>query len=548
MSSTSDLISHFYVTLGGSNAPEQFMRDLVEITVEASLHMPDAATLVLHDSLLKWIDDDSLTPGTPLVISAPSAAGDDQEHKLFDGEIVEIEPEFAPSAQRLSIRALDRLHRLSEGRHVRTFQNVTDADLAQRVAGQYGLQTDIAAGSLVHDYVLQGNETDLRLLRRRATALGCLLYVDGQTLCFKPADERGRAVELRWGHELLEFRPRLTALGQVGKVTVRGWDPGNKREIVGQAGRGKGVPGIGLSESGGEMVQRAFHIQAEHLETRQPVRTQAAADELAQAVADRSASRFVEADGRCGGDTRLDAGVFVRVTGAGDRFSGTYLVTSTTHTCTPAQGYMTQFTVSGQNPSTLLSLLHPDHDALPAQGLAVGIVTDNQDPLGWGRVRVRYPWLSGEHTSDWARLVVTGAGDNRGIEFLPEVNDEVLVGFEMGDIGLPYILGGLWNGCDAPPQKNGDIIAGGKVQQRIIRSRAGHTITLDDSDGGGGIVVEDSQGNRITIESGANNITIAAKGNLTLEAQGQVEIKGTGIRMDGGASTVDIKGSLINLN
>jgi uncharacterized protein involved in type VI secretion and phage assembly len=199
-------------------------------------------------------------------------------------------------------------------------------------------------------------------------------------------------------------------------------------------------------------------------------------------------------------------------------------------------------------------LLTRKEEEIPAStGLVIGIVTDNQDPEGYGRVKVKYPWLSSEHASDWARVIAPGGGAQRGIEFLPEVNDEVLVGFEMGDIHYPYVLGGLWNGEDALPKQ---VTSGGKVQQRIIRSRSGHMITLDDSDEGGGITIEDKNGNTVMLDSGSNKLTITvqgdiglkAQGNLTLEAQGQVQIKGTGVKMDGGPATVDIKGSMINLN
>jgi uncharacterized protein involved in type VI secretion and phage assembly len=283
---------------------------------------------------------------------------------------------------------------------------------------------------------------------------------------------------------------------------------------------------------------------------------QAAADRLAQAVADRHASRFIEAEGTCSGNPALVAGTLLRLSGVGTRFGGNYFVTSATHTYSANQGYSTQFSISGQHPFTLLSLLTPEQEGMPTTGLVIGIVTDNQDPEGWGRVKVKYPWLSGDHASDWARVVVPGGGAERGIQFLPEVNDEVLVGFELGDVHYPYVLGGLWNGQDAPPKKSNQVVNGGKVQQRIIRSRAGHVITLDDSDGGGGITVQDRNGNKVVFESGTNaltievqgNVTVKAQGNLTLEAQGQVEMKGMGIKIDGGAATVDVQGSLINLN
>jgi uncharacterized protein involved in type VI secretion and phage assembly len=223
----------------------------------------------------------------------------------------------------------------------------------------------------------------------------------------------------------------------------------------------------------------------------------------------------------------------------------------------PQDGYQTQFAISGQEPTSLLKTLGASAQPSGAsRGLVIGIVTDNQDPEKQGRVKVKYPWLSPDHASDWARVVSVGAGPTRGIQFVPEINDEVLVGFEQDDVLHPYVLGGLWNGVDAPPGDQGKIVSGGKVQQRVIQSRTGHTIVLDDADGAGGITVQDRSGNMIMLDSGSNALKIKIKGdatlecdgNLSLKAQGQVEIKGTGVKIDGGGGMVDVKGSLINLN
>src|SRR5262249_37613419 len=152
----------------------------------------------------------------------------------------------------------------------------------------------------------------------------------------------------------------------------------------------------------------------------------------------------------------------------GNRFSGAYVVTGATHTYHPDAGYATEFSVSGHHPTTLLGLLKPEPHVTPLNGVVVGVVTDNQDPEGQGRVKVKFPWLSEDHASFWARLAIVGGGPERGVEFLPEINDEALVGFEMGDVHYPYILGGLWNGKDAPPEKSDKVVTGGKVQRRII--------------------------------------------------------------------------------
>lgn len=552
MSDTSGLLSQFYLTINGADAPEEMMRDLLEVTVDTSLHLPAIATFVLHDPRLLWIDDPRLEPGVTLEVSAKSER---TPQPLFDGEIVELEPDFGPGTQRLVVRAYDRLHRLSRGRHVRSFINTSDGDLVQKIASEVGLQASVGPTAQVHDYVLQNNETNFEFLRSRAAALGYLLYVKGKTLHFDAPTPNGQTVELEWGKNLNGFQPRYTTVDQVDSVVVRGWDPENRQELVGRADRGEGSPQVGNGKVGSEVAKQAFHLETQSQVAHIPVRSQSQADNLAKAEANRLAGRFVEAEGTCGGDPAILAGSTVTIGAVGERFNGTYFVTGATHTYSADQGYGTQFSVTGQQPSTLLSTLVAQHQA-PKLSLAIGIVTDNQDPLGQGRVKVMFPWLSNEHNSNWARLVAPGAGKERGIEFLPEVNDEVLVGFELGDIHHPFVLGGLWNGQDPPPLPSNQIITGGEVQKRVIRSRTGHMITLDDTSGSGGITIEDSAGNKIEFETGPGKLTIKfqgdisieSQGNMKLDAQGQMQLKAMGITIDAGMATVDVKGSIINLN
>jgi uncharacterized protein involved in type VI secretion and phage assembly len=227
------------------------------------------------------------------------------------------------------------------------------------------------------------------------------------------------------------------------------------------------------------------------------------------------------------------------------------------HRQAAADGYTTAFSISGLHPSSLLHLLAPESEPAISSNLVIGIVTDNQDPENLGRVKVKYPWLSADHSSDWARVIAVGGGKERGVQFLPEINDEVLVGFEQGDINSPYVLGGLWNGQDAPVAPASAIVKGGQVQRRIIRSRSGHEIVLDDSNSDASIIITDKAGNQITLDSQGRAITITstgdlklkASGNMALEAQGRVSLKASGgVEIDGQGGTVDVKGSLINLN
>lgn len=162
-------------------------------------------------------------------------------------------------------------------------------------------------------------------------------------------------------------------------------------------------------------------------------------------------------------------------------------------------------------------------------GVTIGVVTNNQDPDGLGRVRVRLPWLADDVESHWARVLTPMAGPNRGIYFLPEVDDEVLVAFEHGLLEFPYILGALWNGKDKPPTTNSD----GKNNLRLIRSRSGHTIQFDDSDDDAKITIQDSSGkNSIVLDTAANTITIRADADVTITAtKGKLKLSGNGVEI-----------------
>ncbi len=173
-------------------------------------------------------------------------------------------------------------------------------------------------------------------------------------------------------------------------------------------------------------------------------------------------------------------------------------------------------------------------------GVAIGVVTNNKDPDGLGRVKASLPWMDDEVETDWARVVAPMAGAGRGIYFLPEVNDEVLVAFEHGNPDTPYVLGGLWNGQDKPPEANSD----GKNDVRTIRSRSGNVIRLTDTDGQSKIeIIDSSTKNSIVISAKDNSITIAAAGDITIaSSDGKLKLSGNGVEITS-TSTVKVQAS-----
>ncbi|MGQ0778523.1 MAG: phage baseplate assembly protein V [Pseudonocardiales bacterium] len=194
-------------------------------------------------------------------------------------------------------------------------------------------------------------------------------------------------------------------------------------------------------------------------------------------------------------------------------------------------------------------------------GVAIGIVTNNKDPDGLGRVKLKLPWMSDDVESNWARIATLMAGAGRGTYFLPEVDDEVLVAFEHGSPEFPYVLGGLWNGKDKPPESNAD----GKNDVRMIKSRSGHVIRLTDTDGSEQIeIVDKSAKNSIVISTKDKKITITAEADIVIQStNGKLQLSGKGVEITSKADVkieassnlamksnaqLNIKGQLVNIN
>lgn len=218
---------------------------------------------------------------------------------------------------------------------------------------------------------------------------------------------------------------------------------------------------------------------------------------------------------------------------------------------------------------SILDLLTDEDEELEKanqiNGVVIGIVTNNKDPDGMGRIKVTFPTLSDDDESFWARMSTLMAGKDRGSFFLPEVEDEVLVAFGHGDIDDPYIIGALWNGVDTPPETNSD----GKNNIRKIKSRSGHeiifndekqkekleihtnkghTITLDDSSGAEKIsIIDKTEKNLIEIDSVQNSIKIESTMKLNIKSK-MVEIESDGMMTIKAGATLTLQGALIKIN
>ena len=554
------------ITVGGT-AQTELLPDLVEVIVDTDLFLPGMFSIMVEDDhsprdgKLKYGDADTFRVGAEVKIEVETDNLADEstavKATLIVGEITSVEPIFDVDGRaRLRVRGYDLLHRLTHGTKTRTYGDANPSGsgigddqiistIVQETGGITGQVVDTSGlSSIKYAYVLQYNQTDLEFLWSRARMYGYQVYVQDKKLYFQKADahrgaESDKPSTLTWGQDLRSFRPRLTLADQVEKAVVKGWDPGTKAAIEGTSSSdaSKTAASIGLNKKGSDVATEVLSGAGEETVTDQPLVSIDQAKAMAAARFAQAAGAFIQAEGSCRqGDPRLIAGRIVTIEGVGERYSGDYYVTTAQHVYSRGE-YSVTFGATGRTPNSLAYLLMGDRGRDPAKiyGVVTAKVTSLEDPENLGRVQVMYPWLpkykDADLSSNWARLASPMAGLERGLLCIPEIDDEVLVAFEHGDTSFPYIVGALWNNTDKPPAGTASILSDDKkkVNQRVLRSRSGHLVILDDTEGEEQIIIQDmSEKNSIIFNTKDKAITIQSEGDMTITAGGALTIEATG--------------------
>lgn len=553
------------VKVNGTALAAETYNDLIELRVEQSVHMPAVFSLRFRDPDFVLLDRRLFKVADTIEILLPTAANRDLS--VFSGETTAIALDQGPGDRHeLVVSGLDGAHRLAQATRIRSFQNQSYADVAATIANENGLTPAVDAGSWASkpvEYLLQTG-TDYAYLSELASRAGLAWWVeDGKLKVTKPATSS--PVTLTWRQNLSRFKVRFSAAEQADSVTVQGWDPAQQKAI--KADDGGLLKGAAAADTGADApFATTGHSEAAKLQGRKGGLTTAGlavasaeeATAVAAALAARVASSEVLAKGEALGTPELKAGGAVTVAGMGDSVSGTYRLTSVEHVFGVGKALATRFVAGGRTPASLADLVSlPTADPLAGgasgsggsgwgRGLVVGVVTNNADPNNQGRVRVRFPTLSASDEGAWARVAIVGGGTTRGMAWLPEIDDEVIVGFDSGDLRFPVVLGGLWSAKNKPPDpKGGALVAGGKVARRVLASRVGHQVELGDGDGPDQrhialaladgktklrlgedkVDIESPSGNPVTIRSGSTTIVVTSNGDVTVEG-GSVSLKG----------------------
>ena len=581
--------------------------------VETHLHLPGMFELTFVGVADADLEEAGVVLGARVTIS--SAAGPQEDSlTLIRGEVTALEGSFNDFTGVITARGYDLSHRLQRARRTRAFLNTSDSEAAEKIATDAGLEVgDITPSSVIHEHLPQYDQTDWEFLKQRASEIGYEFTIADGLFSFRRASSVRAAdrppLTLTLHQSLRSFAARVTAGNLTPNVEVRVWDPVQGRVISAEAGATTGAASPAGDQTA-EEIAALFGDPADGADPGPPPSpavedlgpppsntafvmynrpvgggptTASAADLVANGLAEQLASSFAEADGDATGNPRLQAGAAVRVEGISGQFPATWVVTRARHVFDLAEGgYHTEFSASGRHDRSLLGLASLGGTQAPLPripGVVCAVVTDVNDPHG--RVKVTLPWLSPDYVSDWSPVVQFGAGPRSGAMFLPEVGDQVLVGFEFGDPRRAYVLGGIVSGASRYTLGGPAVETDGTVVRRGFVSASGNRlsfydqmppgddpkptasqITLATSDGtvglladivagtlvlscspesppgqltikcgdGGTVNIQAGQGGTMTVDGG-DNLTVKAESSMTIQCAGDLTISGESISL-----------------
>jgi uncharacterized protein involved in type VI secretion and phage assembly len=544
----------FTVEIDGTPLPDDVHALMSYAVVEDNLNLPDSF-------LLSFLDPDRLVlakTGAKVAAAVKIAVTSEDEPAgapIFSGEITALEAEFEGGRTRTVIRGFDKANRLYRGRRTRAFKDVKYSDVVKQVASEAGLEVgriESPPGRPLR-HLSQANTTDAELLSRLAGEVGFVLLVEDGKVDFHAPTRSSTApgegdlqaqdpLQLTHGDNLLRYGAVLTADSQVKDVSVRGWSIEDKRELVAT------VPSASTSAEAGVSpadLAAAFDDRS-FVATEVPYGDQGQVDAAAAALAEQVAGSHAQLEGVARGNARLRAGAAVSLGLAGEPFDGKYTLTLARHVFDNGE-YLTHFASTGRLERSLQSLTSgggsgattsPAFVTSPIPGVVSAIVTNVKDDDGMAQAKVKVPRLDDTFESDWLRVVQLGAGADRGAVVLPEVDDEVVVAFEHGDLRRGYVLGGVYNGKDKPSAAahGGAVGSDGRVEKRSFTSRKGHFLLVSDADGDEFVqastkeasyslkLAKDADGGAVLVASD-NLVKIDAKGDVTVSSRGKVRIE-----------------------
>ena len=482
-----------YIKIGGRNVNQNAIKSIESIIVAQNLCLPSYCEL-------QFVQQNLLSLGAVKQGDSITVSVENPENFLFEGDITACEHQYTLGGnQKLIIRAYDLLHRLRKRQQVRQFTDTKLNALVSDVVKDIDINVAWHGSTISIAQSYQWRQSDLAMITENCQRYGYYFSLWGDTLNVFPLSSgfksKAGKKSLQWMKNLLGANVELNTDPACRKVDVFGWNPHRAASVVGKASGHAGP------EISADTHPRQVGVDGNRIITAQALDSPAEAMAVGQAMIDQRRMGEAIFQGVAEGDADLRPGVQVLVEGLQDDLNGQYVLSSVQHNFDRLQGYVCE-----------LSTAPPQLVERQALYSSLGIVADINDPDKLGRVKVKFPELC-DLESLWLAIVHPGAGQNKGIVAMPDVNDRVLVFFVDGDPTRGVIIGGLY-GENGPPDTG---ISGGKVKTYTFTTPQGQTIQLNDDKSS--VHLKNSDGSYIDLSP--SKVTIHSDTKMLIEAPGK---------------------------
>ncbi len=552
-----DLVT-FSIKVGGTAIPDEYSVQSVRITQRVN-RIPSAVITLLDgsadDGTFKVSSAATFVPGAAVSIEA----GYDNLNKvLFKGIITRQSIQIDEvTGSTLQVECRDAAVKMIVGRKSLSWANMKDSDVISSIIGTYsGVSASVTATDTTWPEQIQYYCTDWDYILTRAEANGMLVIPVNGTVSVAPPDTNTQSVDTyTYGDGLLSFHADLDAITQIGAVQASSWD--FTTQAVSTASQNNSYAGPGNLSC--TQLSKVLGLTDFKVQSTAPLQT---ADLTAWSKAQLMKSSFSKIMGafRVLGSNEVMPGVYVTLNGLGDRFNGDHFVSEVEHVIADGN-WVTEINI-GLSANWFTE--EPDVMSPPASGLLPGarglfngtVKKMYADPDSQYRILVEVPLFDANGTGIWARLSTFYATAGAGAFFLPEVGDEVILGFLNEDPRYPVILGSLYSATKLKPFQGLD--PNQNNQLKAIVSKSGINIEFDDtnkiltiatpdkntiifSDKDKKITLQDENGNSLVLSS--DGIALKSPKNISLTADGQVSISGTqGVTVKASGGDVSVSG------
>ncbi len=548
------------VLINGSPIPDTYQVHLIK--VEQTINRISTATITLLDgspSTENFAISASATfvPGNEVTIKA---GYNSNNQIIFSGIVtkqsLKVENATGPL---LEIECKDKAIKMTVGRKSSASSKTKDSDLISTLINAAGLESSVSATSTELPELVQYYVTDWDFMLARAEINSMVVStLNGKVSVFNPTENTTSVLTLSYGGNLYSFSAELNSITQLAQVKASAWDYQTQALITAQASNNLAGPGNLSSKKLAEVIGLAdYELQTTVAESNDALTTWAKAQMLKSELAK------IVGDARFQGSSLVMPGNYVTLAGLGTRFDGDHFVSSVEHDISEGN-WITEIKIGL---SAIWFVQENEVQAPATAGLLPGISglfngtvkKIDADPDSEYRILVEVPLFNDKGAGLWARLSNFYSTNGQGVFFLPEVGDEVILGFLNQDPRYPIILGSVYSQKNKPwstfqpNQKNSMKGIVSKSELRIlfddenkiltVVTPSKNTLVLDDK--AQQIEIKDQNSNSIVMSS--SGITIKSPKNISIEADQNVTIKGnTGVNIQSSGGDVSTKG--ININ